>query len=136
MIGSFFWFFFWWHGFFWGACFFFRGFTWFSIFKVCFFVFSSQEVTKALKEDLDHVRRGMDTLILQAEDYDRYDLLTSPFFFIITLNLTPTLHAVPQACFQYICLFSCVVYFMPRNVLTKSTFRGIKDTTQKNRQIY
>jgi hypothetical protein len=34
-------------------------------------------------EDMENVRRNMETLILQAEDFDRYDLLISPFFFIL-----------------------------------------------------
>jgi hypothetical protein len=64
----------------------FLGMTWLSIFKVCFVVFSEQEATKALMEDLENVRRMMETLKLQTEDYDRYDLLISPFFFFILLQ--------------------------------------------------
>jgi hypothetical protein len=59
---------------------FFGAFTWFSSFKVCFSVFSSQEATKALKEDLDNVRRDMDTVVLQVGEFDRNDFLLSPFF--------------------------------------------------------
>ncbi len=54
----------------------------------------------------------------------------------LSLFLFLCLHDVPQACFQYICLFSYGVSFVPRNVLTKSTVRGTKDTPQENRQMY
>ncbi len=51
------------------------------------------------------------------------------------LNLTPTLEEIPLACFQYICLLSSGMSFMPRYVLTTSTFRGRKDTPQDNREM-
>ncbi len=56
-----------------------------TIFKA-FFVFSEQEAIKALMEDLEIVRRKMETLKLHAEDLDRYDLQISPFFLFILLQ--------------------------------------------------
>jgi hypothetical protein len=46
------------------------------------------------------------------------------------------LHNAPLACFRYISLLSCGVSFRPRNVLVVSTYRGIKDIPQENRQMY
>jgi hypothetical protein len=46
------------------------------------------------------------------------------------------LEKAPLACLRHISLLSCGVSFRPRNVLGVSTYRGIKDIPEENRQMY